>query len=143
MQPQNPLFGERAAEIFGRAPFIRELGIELAGHGPGWCESLLVAAPRHLQQDGYIHAGVQATIADHTAGAAAGTLIRPEEIVLTVEFKINLLRPAKGERLRCRAEILRPGRNLSVAESAVFAASGGEEKLVAKAMVTLAIVPAS
>ena len=96
----------------------------------------------HLQQDGFVHAGAQATIADHTAGGAAGTLAGPGERVLTVEFQINLLRPAVGERLRCRAKLLKPGKTILVAESEVFAMRDGEEKMTAKATVTLALVPA-
>ena len=100
----------------------------------------LIARPEHLQQDGFFHAGVQATLADHTAGAAAATLMAPGEIVLTAEFKINLLRPAQGERLRGRADVLRAGKTLTIVESSVFAQNDHQEKLVAKAMVTLALV---
>ncbi len=79
-------------------------------------------------------------MADHTAGASAGTLVKEYEIVLIVEFKINLLRPAIGESLRCRANVLRAGKTLIVAESEVYAIKNGDEKLCAKAMVTLAVV---
>lgn len=78
---------------------------------------------------------VPVLMADHSAGTAAATLIQPGQYVLTVEFKINLLRPAKGERLRCRAEVLKPGKTLLVVESALFTG-----KLVSKATVTLAIL---
>lgn len=127
--------------IFRDSSFVSGLGIRLADLGPGWCESELAVAERHLQQDGFVHAGVQATIADHTAGGAAGTLAGPGEMVLTVEFKINLLRPAVGERLRCRAKVLKPGKTIVVAESEVFALRDGTEKMTAKATVTLALVP--
>ena len=60
--------------------------------------------------------------------------------VLTVEFKINLLRPAQGDRLRCRAKVLRAGRTIIVSESEVFAVKDGSEKMTAKATVTLAVV---
>ncbi len=143
MNSQTPDSFEHVREIFRRAPFIGDLGIALSDLGPGWCESVLVVAPKHLQQDGYVHAGVQATVADHTAGGAAGTLARPGDLVLSVEFKINLLRPAVGDRLRCKATVLRRGKSISVAESEVFASKDGEEKLVAKATVTLALVPGS
>jgi uncharacterized protein (TIGR00369 family) len=86
---------------------------------------------------------VQATIADHTAGGAAGTLAAEGDLVLSVEFKINFLRPALGERLRCRSTVLRHGKTLTVAESEVYAQRDRNEKLVAKAMVTLALVPAA
>jgi uncharacterized protein (TIGR00369 family) len=134
---------ERARSIFTRAAFARDLGIRLEDAGPGWCESVLEVEPKHMQQDGYVHAGVQATIADHTAGGAAATLAAEGDLVLSVEFKINFLRPALGERLLCRASVLRQGRSLQVAESEVFAERDGNRKLVAKAMVTLALVPAA
>ncbi len=128
--------------IFGRAPFITELGLQLAGLAPGECRSLLMLAPRHLQQDGYVHAGVQATVADHTAGAAAATLIGPGQSVLTAEFKINLLRAAGGDRLTCVATVLKPGRTLCFVESEVYCSSDGTSRLVAKASVTLCVIGA-
>lgn len=140
LNPQNPNYITVVRDIFRQAPFIHHLGIELVDVGPGWCETALVARSEHYQQDNFIHAGVQATLADHTAGAAAATLMAPGEIVLTAEFKINLLRPAQGERLRGRAEVLRAGKTLTVVESSVYAQSQNQEKLVAKAMVTLALV---
>ncbi len=143
MTPPAHDYREHVRAIFERAPFIGDLGIALSELGPGWCESVLRIAPKHLQQDGYIHAGVQATIADHTAGGAAGTVAKPGDLVLTVEFKINLLRPALGDRLRCRATVLRDGRTITVVESEVFARQDAAEKLVSKAMVTLALVPAA
>jgi uncharacterized protein (TIGR00369 family) len=142
MKTQNPGFREAARAIFHKAPFITDLGLILADLGPGWCETVLPVAPKHLQQDGYVHAGVQATMADHTAGCAAGTLVRANEMVLTAEFKINLLRPALGNRLRCRATVLKPGKTLIVAESEVYVVRDGKEKLAAKATVTLAPVEA-
>jgi uncharacterized protein (TIGR00369 family) len=137
MKTQNPSFREHARALFDKAPFAADLGIVLEDLGPGWCRTTLLVAPRHRQQDGYVHAGVQATLADHTAGGAAGTLVRASELVLTAEFKINFLRPALGERLRCRASVLKPGKTLIVAESEVYAVRDGAEKLVAKATVTL------
>ena len=141
MKPKAGDFAQKVRTIFERAAFVSDLGIRLSDLGPGWCESVLDVAPKHLQQDGYVHAGVQATIADHTAGGAAGTLAAEGDLVLTVEFKINFLRPALGERLRCRATVLRQGKTLNVAESEVFAERDGNERLVAKSMVTLALVP--
>jgi len=95
-KPRNPLYAERVAAIFDTAPFMKHLGVRLLRCEPGLCETVLVVQPGQLQQDGYVHAGVQATFADHTAGAAAGTLMAADEIVLTVELKINLLRAAQG-----------------------------------------------
>jgi uncharacterized protein (TIGR00369 family) len=143
LKPGTPDFHGKVREIFQRAAFIDGLGIRVTDLGPGWCESALDVAPRHGQQDGFVHAGVLATMGDHTAGGAAATLAAEGENVLTVEFKINFLRPALGDRLRCRSAILRQGRTLHVAESEVYARRDGNEKLVAKAMVTLALVPAA
>ncbi|MCA9937693.1 MAG: PaaI family thioesterase [Anaerolineales bacterium] len=137
MTPQNPAYAQLVRQLFAQAAFVNDLGIQLTDVGPGWCTSELVVARRHWQQDDLIHAGVIATMADHTAGAAAGSLIRAHEYVLTVEFKINLLRAAQGERLTCRAQVLKPGRTITVAESEVFVHGQGDVKLVAKATVTL------
>ncbi|XXS67769.1 PaaI family thioesterase [Sorangium sp. So ce131] len=141
MIPRDPGFTERTRALFDATPFLRHLGAELVRCEPGRCEARLRVAPWQLQQDGFIHAGVQATLADHTAGAAAGTLLAADEVVLTVELKINLLRPALGEELRCAAVVLRPGARITVAEAEVFARRGAEEKLTAKAMITLTSAP--
>ncbi len=141
MKPKTENFAQKVRTIFQQAAFVSDLGIRLSDLGTGWCESVLDVAPKHLQQDGYVHAGVQATIADHTAGGAAATLAAEGDLVLTVEFKINFLRPALGERLRCRATVLKQGKTLNVAESEVFAERDGNERLVAKSTVTLALVP--
>jgi uncharacterized protein (TIGR00369 family) len=126
--------------IFEQAAFVSNLGIRLVDMGPGWCETELDILPGHFQHHEYVHAGVQATMADHTAGAAATTLVGEHEYVLTAEFKINFLRPARGEQLRCRSQVLKPGRTLIVAESEILAGNREQSTLVAKAMFTLAIV---
>jgi uncharacterized protein (TIGR00369 family) len=131
---------ERIRQVFEGVPFLRHLGIRLAGLGPGWAESLLEVGPHLGQAEGFVHAGAVATLADHTAGTAAGTLTGPGQTVLTVEFHIQLLRPATGESLRCRAEVLRAGSRLVFCEAKVRALGGGEEKLVAAFASTLALV---
>ncbi|MEW5764061.1 MAG: PaaI family thioesterase [Acidobacteriota bacterium] len=131
---------EELKRIFGSAPFISDLGIEAVSAGEGECAARLVLQPRHLQQDGFVHAGVQATLADHTAGGAAATLSPPGHIVLTAEFKIHLLRPARGRVLECVAKVLKPGRMLTVVESEVWCHSDSGRVLVSKAMATLATV---
>ncbi len=136
----KPVISEELKRIFHQAPFIADLGIELDSLGRGKCTTVLLLQPRHLQQDGYVHAGVQATMADHTAGAAAATLLQAGQIVLTAEFKINLLRAARGDRLLCRSKVLKPGKQLTVVESEIFCAASETEKLVSKATVTIAIV---
>ncbi len=131
---------EELERIFSAAPFVANLGIRLVSLGSGTCETELNVEPRHLQQDGFVHAGVQATMADHTAGGAAATMIEPDHIVLTVEFKINLLRAAKGDRLTCRSKVLKPGSRLIVVESEVLCEVEGTSKLVSKTTASMAVV---
>ena len=117
-----------------------DLGIEFIDAGPGWCETAIAIAPRHLQHSGVVHAGVISTLADHTAGAAAQTQCGPGEMVVTAEFKINLLRPGQGARLVCRADVLRPGRGLHVVEADVFGWRGDERVRLARFNATMAVV---
>jgi uncharacterized protein (TIGR00369 family) len=133
---------EELERIFNAVPFVANLGIRLVTVAEGICETKLDVEPRHLQQNGFIHAGVQATMADHTAGGAAATLIDPGHMVLTVEFKINLLRAAKGERLACRAKVLKPGSRIIVVESEVHCEHEGTSKLVSKTTASIAAVSA-
>lgn len=140
MEIRNPDYKTLVADSFRKARFVQDLGIELVDMGPGWVETRLVVQPRHLQQDDVIHAGVQTTLADHTAGGAAGTVIGPEQFVLTAHFTVHLLAPAVGEVLRCRAEVLKAGRRLIVAESDVYAVAQGKERRVCKATVTLSVL---
>lgn len=133
-------FSEAVARGFQDAPFVAKLGIELLDLGEGWCEAGLKLEDWHLQQNGLAHAGVLATLADHCAGAAATTRLRDGESVVTAEFKINLLRPAQGERLHCRAEVLKPGRALMVVEAEVFALTRDARQLVAKLNATMAVL---
>lgn len=126
--------------IFTSAPFIADLGLELVSIESGECRSRLVLANRHLQQDGFVHFGVQATVADHTAGAAGASMAKPGQIVLTSDFSLKLLRSAKGSRLECIATVLKAGLSLTVVESEVYCGTADDMRLVSKATVTLAVV---
>ena len=140
MQPQNVDYMDEVRRLFRQAPFIADLGLSLAAIAPGRCETTLDLQARHLQQDGVVHAGVMATMADHTSGTAGASLIAKGAYVLTAEFKINFLQAARGDRLCCVGQVLKPGRRLIVAESEVFCHSANGNQMVAKAMVTLAVV---
>ncbi len=118
-------------------------GFEVDRVADGRFETRLKIRPDHRQQDGFVHAGVIATMADHTAGYAAYTTVSEEFRILTIEFKINYFRPAAGEAVVCRSKVINNGRKIIVSESEVFSISGGREQLVSKAMVTLMAVPAS
>ncbi len=142
MKKLHELPREELERIFNAAPFVADLGIRLVSFGSGTCETELDIEPRHFQQDGFVHAGVQATMADHTAGGAAATMIEPDNIVLTVEFKINLLRAAKGEQLTCQANVLKPGSRLIVVESEIQCVNDGTAILVSKTTASMAVVGA-
>jgi len=142
MKKLHELPRKELERIFSGAPFVEDVGIRLVSVAPGFCETELDVQPRHLQQNGFVHAGVQATMADHTAGGAAATLVESGQLVLTLEFKINLLRAAKGEKLRCRATVLKPGSQVMVVESEVACDSQGTSKLVSKMTASIAVVAA-
>ncbi|MGD8512656.1 MAG: PaaI family thioesterase [Deltaproteobacteria bacterium] len=118
-------------------------GFEVDQVAYGQFEASLKIGPDHRQQDGFVHAGVIATMADHTAGYAAYTTVSEEFRILTIEFKINYFKPATGEAIVCRSRVISNGKKIIVSESEVFSISGGREQLVSKAMVTLMAVPAS
>ena len=108
----------------------------------GFFQSRVEINPDHRQQDGFIHAGVMATMADHTAGYAAFTKVPDDHQILTIEFKINFLRPAYGVALVCRSRVIRGGKHILIAESEVFDVREGGEIPAAKALVTLTAVHA-
>ncbi|MFL0808034.1 MAG: PaaI family thioesterase [Oceanobacter sp.] len=144
MKVNNPDYEVETRRVFDQAPFIQWLGAELVEFRPGYCLTRIPLQTTHRQQDGFVHAGVQATLADHSCGTAAATLIASHERVLTADFTVNLLRPASGHTLECEARVIKQGKTLTVAEGEVYALSDAPEqrKLVAKATVTLAIVSA-
>ncbi len=109
---------------------------------PGRIVAELALSEHLTQHHGFLHAGAAATLADHTAGAAATTLLRAGQAVLTVEFKINILRPGRAPHYRCEAVVLKAGRRISVVESTIWACEGEGRELQSKASVTLAVVEA-
>ncbi len=141
MIARNPDYRQLTEQVFLAVPFVQSLGIELLDVGPGWCQTSMAITERHRQQNGYVHAGAQATLADHTSGAAAGTLVAAGETVLSVEFKINLLRPAECEELFCEGKVIKPGKRFSIVESWVWA-DALEGRLVSKAQLTMAVIEA-
>ena len=134
---QNDARRNAVAGIFDRANFIRHLGMRLAEVGEGSCSVELVTDERHLQQHGFVHAGVLATLADHAAGGAARSTVPTGADVITIEFKINFLKPAPAGKLLGKARVLRAGKTVVVAETEVLAG----EMLVAKLTSTLAVIP--
>jgi len=119
--------------------FTRLVGAEVVSIEPGEVVMALDRRPEVLQQNGLFHGGVIAYLVDNTTTAAAGTMIdRAQRSVLTAEYKINLVAPSKGDRLICRASVVKPGRSLTVVEAKVHCRIEGAEKLVAVALATIA-----
>lgn len=126
--------------FFARSPFMVDLGIEPAAVGEGTVSTHLDIATRHLQHTGQVHAGVMATMADHSMGSAAQTLAPAGFWAITAELKTSQLRPGLGERLVCEAVVIKAGRALSFTEAQVYAENRGQRTLVMKASATMALV---
>ena len=122
--------------------FTRYLGLVPVSLVPGTFVTRLKLLKRHSQQDGFAHAGLVATIADHTAGYAAFSVVPEDRRILTIEYKINYFEPADGKYLECRGHVTKPGKNILFTEAEVYSVKGKTRKLVAKAMFTMASVPA-
>jgi uncharacterized protein (TIGR00369 family) len=131
MNPLNPSFARDVADSFARQPIMKLIGARLSLVEPGVVEITLPYRADLLQQNGHLHAGIITTIADSACGYAAYTLMPAGSNVLSVEFKVNLLRPAQGETFVARAEVIKAGRMLSVVRADVFASTGDNKTLVA------------
>jgi uncharacterized protein (TIGR00369 family) len=101
---------------FERQAVMRTLGATLEQVAPGSVEILLAHRPELTQQHGFLHAGIVSTALDSACGYAAFSLMPAEAAVLTIEFKVNLLAPARGPVLRCVGEVVKPGRTITVVE---------------------------
>jgi uncharacterized protein (TIGR00369 family) len=136
-QPRNPDWERVIRESFARQAYMRLIGARLAEVLPGRVSVELPFRDDLCQQRGFLHGGVTAAIADSAAGYAAFSLMPAKSSPLTVELKINLLAPATGERFFASANVLRPGRTLSIVDTDVFAEAKGLRKPVAKMLATL------
>jgi len=120
-QPKDPGYAARVRASFGLQQAMPLIGAELAIVEPGYTEIHLPFKAEISQQHGYIHGGVVGMIADSAAGYAANTLTPADTSVLTVEYKLNLVAPADGQRLVARGEVIKPGRTLIITRAEVFA----------------------
>ncbi len=138
----NPAFADEIRRSFSKQTIMGLIGGELTRVEPGVIEIGLAYRSDLTQQNGYVHAGIITTIADSACGYAAYSLMPPESDVLAVEFKVNLLRPAKGDRFVARAEVIKPGKTLTVVRADVVAIAGGEDRqLVATMLGTMMRLP--
>lgn len=141
LTPPNPNFAADVAASFAQQPIMNLIGARLARVEPGVVEIELPFRADLTQQNGYLHAGVVTTIADSACGYAAFSLMPAGSAVLSVEFKVNLLRPARGEFFVARADVIKAGRTLTVVRADVFATGGNSEnELVATMQGTMMCV---
>jgi len=136
-RPKDVNFEARVRDSFARQALMRLIGARLARVEPGLAEIELPFRADLTQQHGYLHAGITSAIADSAGGYAAFTLFPAESSILTVEFKINLVAPAAGERFLAVGRVLRPGRTLTVCGLEVIALLGSERTIIALGQQTL------
>ncbi len=141
IQVRNPVFAADARANFGRQAFMRLLGAEIADLGSGYCEVHLPFRQDLTQQHGYFHGGVVATLADVASGYAAFTALEAGATNVTVEFKLNLLAPARGAKLVARGTVVKAGQTLTVCRSDVFGEEDQVRTLCATALATFMALP--
>jgi len=140
-QPADPDFAARCRASFGRQKAMALIGARIVVIEPGLCEIELAWRDELTQQKGFVHGGIIGMIADTACGYAAYSLMPATSSLVTVEYKINILAPGRGERLLARGEVVRPGRTLSVTRGEVYAQAGAERQLCAAMQQTLMMLP--
>jgi uncharacterized protein (TIGR00369 family) len=136
----DPDYATRVRASFERQGAMRLIGARIAELRPGHCAIELPYRADLTQQHGYIHAGIVSAIADTAGGYAGFTLFPVDASVLTVEYKLNLLAPAAGERLIAVAEVVKPGRTLAITRGEVYAEAEGRRTLCAIMQQTLMVM---
>ena len=129
--PSDPSFDARVRASFAKQQVMHSLGVVIERVAPGEVELSMPYAAGYTQQHGYIHAGIMTTVLDSACGYAAFSLMPVDAEVLTIEFKTNLLAPAKGARFRVRGHVVKAGRTITVCDGNAYAVEGGAEKLIA------------
>ena len=137
LQPQDPGFEQRVRLSFARQKVMDLIGARLAVVEPGRVRIELPFREDLTQQHGFFHAGITSTIADSAGGYAAYSLFPAEASVLTVEYKINLIAPAKGAALLAEGRVVKPGRRLTLCDLEVFAVEDGDQTLCARGLQTM------
>jgi uncharacterized protein (TIGR00369 family) len=130
----------RVRDSFARQGAMALIGATLADVAAGYCAIALTPRPEVSQQHGYVHAGILATLVDSAGGYAAFTLFAEDCSILTVEYKLNVLAPAQGERIVAEGFVVKPGRTLAITRGEVHAEQGGQRTLVAIMQQTLMVM---
>jgi uncharacterized protein (TIGR00369 family) len=128
--PQDPAFAARVRASFDKQQAMHTLGARLTRVEAGEVDIELPYRADLTQQHGFIHAGILATVLDSACGYAAFSLMPAEAGVLSIEFKVNLLAPAEGERILVRGRVVRAGRTISVCTADAYAVRDGRERHV-------------
>ena len=140
-EPKNPDYRAVAIDTFEQQRAMKTLGISIVRLEPGEVDLAMDYRAELTQQHGFIHAGIITAGLDNACGIAAFTLMPAATGILTVEFKTNLLAPAKGQRFVFRAVVVKSGRTLTVCDARAFAEDNGVETLVATMTGTLMALP--
>lgn len=138
--PQDPDYEARVRRDFAAQKVMETIGARLARVAPGEVDIELPFRDDLTQQNGFLHAGIVSTILDSAAGYAAFTLMPADAGVLSIEFKVNLMAPAVGERVVARARVVRAGRTISVVTADAFALRDGAERHVSTMTATMMTV---
>lgn len=133
----NPDMEEAVKAVVLSMPAAKHLGFEFGRIGPGEAEISQPHRPELTQHDGYFQGGVLGSLADFAAGSAAGTLLPPGTVNMTIDYTVKIVAPAKGDRIVARGRVVKPGALITVAAADVYAVSGDEETLCATALVTM------
>lgn len=136
-KPADPGFEARVRDSFNRQPAMHLIGAVLTTVKPGLCEVEMPRKPEVTQQHGFVHGGIVGMIADSAAGYAAYSLFPADATVLTVEYKMNLMAPADGDRMLARAQVTRHGRTLTIVAFDVFAEKSGKMLHCATGLATM------
>jgi len=139
-QPKDPAFAARVRASFARQKAMDLIGARLTVVQPGYTEITLPYRPELTQQRAYVHGGILGMIADSACGYAAYSLMPATSSLVTVEYKINILAPAKGD-LVARGRVIRPGRTLTVARGEIFTADGMHVASMQQTLLMLADTP--
>ena len=144
LQPHDDAYAQRTRDSFGRQAAMATLGAELRSVDAGRVVIAMAHRDALTQQHGYLHAGMLAAALDSACGYAAFSLMPADAAVLTIEFKINLLAPARGPRFRLEGQVTKAGRVINVVEGRAFEhgadAGEGEGKLIATMTATVMTV---
>jgi uncharacterized protein (TIGR00369 family) len=139
-EPRNPRFEQAVRDSFASQQWMGTIGARLARVVAGEVEIRLPLRPDLTQQHGFLHAGVVTSALDSACGYAAFSLMPAGAGVLSVEFKTNLLAPARGDELIARGRVIRAGRTVTVCQADAFMRTGADETLVATMLATMMTV---